>query len=84
MILSGSAVQTKGFGCLVVVGDEAVDGGLEIDDALEDAALEATLGEDGEEALDGVEPAGGGRGEVEGPARMPAQPSITLGCLWVA
>jgi hypothetical protein len=34
-----------------VIGDEAVDGGLKIDDALEDAAFEATLGEDGEEAL---------------------------------
>ena len=33
MILSGSAVQTKGFWLLVVVGDEAIDGGLEIDDA---------------------------------------------------
>jgi len=32
-----------------VVGDEAIDGGLEIDDAFEDAALEAPLGEDGEE-----------------------------------
>jgi len=41
---------------LVVVGDEAVDGGLKVDDAPEDAALEATLGEDGEEAFDGVEP----------------------------
>jgi hypothetical protein len=28
-----------------VVGDEAIDGGLEIDDAFEDAALEAPLGE---------------------------------------
>jgi hypothetical protein len=33
-----------------------IDGGLEIDDPFEDAALEAPLGEDGEETLDGVEP----------------------------
>ena len=69
----------EGPGLLVVVGDEAVDGGLEIDDALEDAALEATLGKDGEEALDGVEPAGRGGREVERPARMAAQPGNHLG-----
>ena len=62
------------LGLLVVVGDEAVDGGLKIDDALEDAALEAALGEDGEDALDGVEPTGRGWCEVERPARVSAQP----------
>ena len=46
----------EGLWLLVVVGDEAIDGGLEIDDAFEDAALEAPLGEDGEETLDDVEP----------------------------
>ena len=51
----------EGLWLLIMVGDEAVDGGLQVDDALEDAALETTLGEDGEEALDGVEPAGRGR-----------------------
>jgi hypothetical protein len=35
----------EGLWLLVVVGDEAIDGGLEIDDAFEDAALEAPLGE---------------------------------------
>src|ERR1700692_584672 len=50
----------EGIWLLVVVGDEAIDGGLEIDDAFEDAALEAPLGEDGEETLDGVEPTGRG------------------------
>jgi hypothetical protein len=33
----------KGLWLLVVVGDEAIDGGLEIDDAFEEAALEAPL-----------------------------------------
>lgn len=47
------------LGCLVVVGHEAIDGRLEIDNALEDAALEAAFGENGEEALNGVEPTGG-------------------------
>ena len=46
----------EGLWLLVVVGDEAIDGGLEIDDALGDAALQAPLGEDGEETLEGVEP----------------------------
>jgi len=46
---------------LVVVDDEAVDGDLQIDDALEDAALEGSL-DDGRScrpdlALDGVEEA---------------------------
>jgi hypothetical protein len=40
-------------------------GALELDDRAEGAALEATLGEVSEEALDGVEPSAGGRGEVE-------------------
>jgi hypothetical protein len=48
----------EGLRQLVVIGDETVDGGLKVDDALEDAALEAALGEDGEEAFDGVEPTG--------------------------
>ena len=39
----------EGLWLLVVVGNEAFDGGPEIDDAFEDAALEAPLGEDGEE-----------------------------------
>ena len=34
----------------------AVDSGLEVDDRSEDAALQAPLGERGEEGLDGVEP----------------------------
>jgi hypothetical protein len=47
----------EGLWPLVVIDDEAVDGSLQIDDVLEDSAFEATLGEHGEEALDGVEPA---------------------------
>ena len=49
MILSGSEAQVRP-GLLIVVGEEAVDRGLEVNDAFEDPALEATLGEDGEEA----------------------------------
>ena len=60
----------EGFGASVVVGEEAIDGFLEVGDRSEDAALEAALGQDGEEALDGVEPGSRGRREVEGPARV--------------
>ena len=71
----------EGLWLLVVVGDEAIDGGLEVDDAFEDAALEAPLGEDGEETLDGVEPTGRGGREMEAPARMTPQPFDHLGVL---
>ena len=47
----------EGFGLGgVVLGDEAVDGGLEVDDRAEGSVLEAAPGELGEEALDGVQP----------------------------
>ena len=40
----------------IVFVDEAVDGGLEIDDGIEDAVLEPAPRELGEEALDGIKP----------------------------
>ena len=85
MILSGSAVQVKGFGLSIVFFEEAVDGGLEVDDRSEDAALQSPLGELGEEAFDGVEPRARGRREVEGEALDGAASHWrTLGCLWAA
>jgi hypothetical protein len=66
MILSGPAVQVKGLGLSVVLGNVAVDRRLEVDDEMKDTALEATLRQFGEEALDGVEPRARGRREVEG------------------
>jgi hypothetical protein len=65
----------------VVVVKEAIDRGLQVCDRPEDAALETPLGQDGEEALDGVEPRGGCRGEVEGPAGMTRKPSPHGGML---
>lgn len=62
----------------VVVGDEEVDGGLEIDHRAEDAALQPASGEPGEEALDGVEPRARGRDEVEGEARVAVEPAPDL------
>ena len=46
----------EGFWVFVGFGDEAIDGGLEINEGVEDAALEPPSGEFGEEAFDGVEP----------------------------
>jgi hypothetical protein len=40
-----------------MIVEEAVDGGLQIDHALEDATLETALGEGREEDLDGVKEA---------------------------
>ena len=61
--------------------DEAVDGGLEVGDGGEHAALEASACELGEEAFDGVEPGRRGWSEVERPARMLGQPFAHLGML---
>jgi hypothetical protein len=58
----------------VVLRDEAIDGGFKVVDGSEDAAPQALALEFGEEALDGVEPGCGSRGEVEGPAGMVGQP----------
>jgi hypothetical protein len=46
----------EGLGLHVVLGEQAVDGGLEVDEGVEGPALEAPLEELGEEALDRVEP----------------------------
>jgi hypothetical protein len=64
---------------LVVVGDEAIDGGLKIDDAFEGAAPETPFCEDGEKAFDGVEPASGCGREVERPTPMPIERGDDLG-----
>src|SRR5205085_11034273 len=59
----------------------AVDGGLQIDDGAEDPSSQALAGQSGEEIFDGVEPGAGGRGEMEGPARMADEPGLDLGVL---
>src|SRR6266700_2197376 len=82
----------EGFGADIVLSEISIDGGLQVGDRTEDAAADALPGHFGKEVLDGVEPGGRGRCEVEGPARMARQPGQhprfregrLLGCLWVA
>jgi hypothetical protein len=52
----GVGFPDEGFGLAVVVGDEAVDGDLQIDEGMEASALQSPAGELSEEALDRVEP----------------------------
>ena len=54
---------------------------MQIDDALESAALDSLLRQLSESAFDGIEPGGRGRREVEGPARVARQPGQHLGVL---
>ena len=67
-----------------MLGDVAVDRGLQLDDRAEHAAPEPTPGQRGEEGLDRVQPRARGGREVEGPARVPHPPGQNLGGLWVA
>jgi len=70
-------------GARVVVGlsDGSVDRSVERHERMKHASLEALLGQLGEEALDGVQPRGRSRREVEGNARMTAEPLDHLGML---
>jgi len=61
-----------------MLADEAADGVLEVGDRAEDTTFEPPSGEDGEEALDGVNPRCGGRGEMEDPSRMVVEPLSDL------
>ena len=55
--------------------------GSSTDAGMEHAALEASLRQLGEEALDGVEPRTGSRREVEGESLVTVEPSAHLGML---
>ena len=65
----------EGFRVFVGFGDEAIDGSLEIDEGVEDAALEPPPGEFGEEAFDGVEPRRRCWREVENKPLVAIEPS---------
>ena len=63
--------RARGWRCARAI---SVDGGLQVSDRAEDAAADALAGHFGKESLDGVEPRGRGRSEVEDPTRMARQP----------
>src|SRR3546814_10231316 len=76
--LVGIGSPDEGLWIIVGFGEEAIDGGLEVDDRAEDAAFQASVGELCEVYLDRVEPARRGGGEVEDEAGMPAEPGTDL------
>ena len=59
--------------------DVACDRVLQIVDGMEGSASDPAARDGGEEALDGVEPGGRCRGEMERPARMIGEPFENLG-----
>ena len=67
-----------GFG---VLPDEAVDGGLEVDDRVEDAVFQAAPGRLGKEAFDGVRPWRRCWGKVECLARVTLEQAHHFRCL---
>ena len=71
----------EGLRLSVGLGDEAIDGGLQIDDRFEYAAFQPTARELGEETLDGVRPRARSRSEMEGEARVSGEPFAHLGVL---
>ena len=82
--LIGIGGPYEGFGVIVGFPEEAVDGGLEINDRAERTAFEATLAEFGEEALTALsqEAEVGVKWKVKRGWR--ASQAITFGCLWAA
>jgi hypothetical protein len=52
----GVGGPVEGLWLGIVLIEKAVDCGLQVDDGSEHAALQLPLGEDGEEALDRIEP----------------------------
>src|SRR5512132_3407702 len=75
----GGAGPAEGSGRLVVLGEIAVDRGLQLDDRAEHAALQPSAGEHRKEGLDRVQPGAGGRREMQGPARVAGEPGAHPG-----
>ena len=71
----------KGLGVGIVMVEVFVDGSFELWNGGEDAASDALLGDQAEEALDLIEPRGRGRREVQVKARVLGQPCLNVGML---
>src|SRR3546814_17562467 len=76
--LVGIGSPDEGLWIIVGFGEEAIDGGLEVDDRAEDAAFQASVCEICAVSLDSVEPARRGGGEVEDAAGMAAEHGTAL------
>ena len=75
--VGGSGGPDEGLGVPVVLGEVAMDGDLQVGNALEDTAADALAGDLGEEALDEIEP--GRRGWSEVQVEPSAIPSFLTG-----
>jgi hypothetical protein len=71
----------EGFGLGIVVFEVVVNGSFEFADGGEDAATDALLSDQAEEALNLIEPGGRGGGEVQVKAGMLGQPCFNVGML---
>ena len=69
-------VPDVGLGVVVPVGDPGADRGDEVADGAVGAAFDPLRGELGEPALDEVDPARAGRGEVQVEAWVSGQPAF--------
>ena len=70
----GIGGPNEGLGFAVVLAEMAVDRRLQVDERVEDAALQSPSGKCGVKALDGIGPGAGGGGEMEHPPGMPREP----------
>ena len=69
----------EGLGLVIVLIEEPVDGGLQIDNRTKDTAFQSALCELGEKPFDGIEPGRRSGREVESPAGMAGKPLAHIG-----
>jgi hypothetical protein len=69
------------FGSAVVLAEIAVDRSLQVDQRVEDAALQAPAGQRGKKAFDRIGPGARGWSEMKDPARMAGEPGAHFGVL---
>ena len=70
-----------GFGFAVVFADVSLDGGLQVDQRAEDAALQSPADEGGKEGFHRIGPGAGSRREMKHPVGVPGEPGAHFGML---
>jgi len=70
-----------GFGFAVVFADVSLDGGLQVDQRAEDAALQSPADEGGKEGFHRIGPGAGSRREMKHPAGVLGEPGAHFGML---